>query len=160
LFQQMQEAETTGDVFATDAMQAYLQLIMIESTRLSDFPQSDIVSDEYKHIHRFFELLENETADINYEKPIRIKTVKEFADAMSLSPNHLNSLLTKNTGQNASAHIKNRLLDESKALLLQTDWTLQNIGYAIGFSDQPNFSAFFKKSTGLTPAEFRKKRNS
>jgi AraC-like DNA-binding protein len=50
-------------------------------------------------------------------------------------------------------------VDETKALLVQTDWSLQDIGYSIGFADQPNFTVFFKKNTGLTPAEFRKSFN-
>jgi AraC family transcriptional activator of pobA len=157
LFERLQQTDTTGGEFAHDTMQAYLQLMFIESIKKARFPQPDAITDDYKHIHHFFQLLEKETANINYINPVRIKTAKEFADDLGLSPNYLSALLKKTTGQNVSAHIKSRLLDESKALLLQTDWTLQDIGYAIGFADQPNFSAFFKKSTGFTPAEFRKK---
>lgn len=156
LFLQMKEEELIGGTLAEDAMQAYLQLIMIRSARAAKHPEPDAISDEYKHIHEFFDLLEKETSGVNYIKPIRIKTAKEFAEHLSIHPNHLNALLKKHTGQNVSTHIKSRLLDESKALLLQTDWTLQDIGYSIGFSDQPNFSQFFKKNTGVTPADFRR----
>jgi len=62
----------------------------------------------------------------------------------------------KYTGQNVSTHIRSRILDERKTLLVQTDWPLQDIGFAIGFADQPNFTQFFKKNTGVTPYEFRK----
>ncbi|GAB4018095.1 helix-turn-helix domain-containing protein [Spirosoma koreense] len=156
LFEQMHEAEQAGGPLMTDAMQAYLQLILIESIRVGNFPTPDAVTDDYKRIHQFFDLLEKETANLHYAHPVRIRTAREFADDLGVSPNHLNALLKKHTGQPVSAHIKNRLLDESKALLLQTDWTLQDIGYTIGFADQPNFSAFFKRATGLTPASFRK----
>jgi AraC family transcriptional regulator, transcriptional activator of pobA len=100
--------------------------------------------------------LEKETSSINYTDPIRIKTAKEFADELAIHPNHLNLLLKKHTGQNVSTHIKSRLLEESKILLLQTNWTIQCIGYAIGFAEQPNFSQFFKKNIGITPGEFRR----
>lgn len=156
LFRQMQEAEQTGGEVAEDAMQAYLQLLMIESVKIARYPEPDAVNEDYRHIYRFFDLLDRETANIDARRPVRIKTAREFADDLSLSPNYLNVLLRKHTGQNVSAHIKQRLLDESKALLLQTDWTLQDIGFAVGFSDQPNFSAFFKHLTGITPADFRK----
>lgn len=155
-FMQMHAEELIGGVLAEDAMQAYLQLIMVQSARIAAYPAPDLVSDEYKHVHKFFQLLEKETAGINYSNPIRIRTAKEFAESLSMHPNHLNVLLKKHTGQNVSTHIKNRLLEESKALLIQTNWTLQDIGYSIGFSDQPNFSLFFKKNTGITPADFRK----
>ncbi|GGM87859.1 AraC family transcriptional regulator [Dyadobacter beijingensis] len=155
-FARMQEEELVGDAFNQEAMEAYLQLIMVESSRVAHFPKANDVSDEYHHIHRFFDLLESETAQINKETPIRIKTAKEFADSLGIHPNHLNALLKKHTGQNVSTHIRNRLLEETKVLLVQTDWTLQDISYSIGFADQPNFNQFFKKNTGHTPAEFRK----
>ncbi len=156
LFQQMQDENAKSGALAEDALMAYIQLIIIESIKSADFLTPDAVNDEFRHIHDFFQLLESKTAGINYNNPVRMKTVKEFADNMSLHPNHLNVLLKKYTGQNVSTHIKNRLLEESKALLLQTDWTLQEIGYCIGFADQPNFSYFFKKNTGITPDEFRR----
>lgn len=156
LYLQMQQEELANTPFGEDAMQAYLQLLLIESVKISNFPQPTHVSEEYRYVHQFFQLLEQETSHINYTTPIRIKTAKEFAANLLVHPNYLNALLKKHTGQNVSTHIRNRLLEETKVLLVQTDWSLQDIGYSIGFSDQPNFNLFFKKNTGVTPAEFRK----
>lgn len=139
-----------------EAIQAYIQLLMIDSARMSRFPVPESTGEDYDHIHRFFGLLEEEISNINYEKPIKLRTAQEFADSLKLHPNYLNRILKKRTGQNVSAHIKGRLLDECKALLLQTTWTLEQISYAVGFSDQPNFNFFFKKNTGFTPNAFRK----
>ena len=155
-FEKMKEEELIGSDFKEDAMQALLQLLMVETMKVAHHPKPDQVTDDYTRIHEFFELLEKETAGINYTSPIRIKTAKEFAASMDIHPNYLNSLLKKHTGQNASTHIRNRILDEAKALLIQTDWSLQDISYSIGFAEQPNFNLFFKKNTGFTPAEFRK----
>lgn len=156
IFIKLHDEESSGSTFSEAAMQAYLQVLLIESIKIAKHPQPDHVSDEYRYIHQFFQLLETETSNINYTSPIRIKTAKEFAAALSVHPNHLNALLKKHTGQNLSTHIRSRLLEETKILLLQTDWSLQDIGYSIGFADQPNFNLFFKKNTGLTPSEFRK----
>ncbi len=156
LFLQMHKEQADSSPLANDALQAYMQLVMVTSNKVALYPKPDVISDDYKHIYAFFQLLEKETSAINYTMPIRIKTAKEFADHLAVHPNHLNALLKKHTGQNLSTHIKNRLLEESKVLLLQTNWTLQNIGYAIGFAEQPNFSQFFKKLSGITPVEFRK----
>ncbi|MEO6282918.1 MAG: AraC family transcriptional regulator [Dyadobacter sp.] len=155
-FEKMQQEEADDSDFKEDAMQAYLQLLMVESMKVARFPKPDKVSDDFTHIHHFFDLLEKETSGINFSAPIRIKTAKEFAGSLQMHPNYLNQLLKKHTGQNASTHIRNRILDEAKALLVQTDWSLQDISYSIGFSEQPNFNMFFKKNTGYTPAEFRK----
>jgi len=160
LFYQMHEEELNGGPMVNDALQAYIQLIIIESSRIAHYPGTATINGEFKHVYEFFKLLEKETSNINYTTPIRIKTAKEFAESLAVHPNYLNELLKKHTGQNVSTHIKNRLLDESKVLLLQTDWKLQDIGYSIGFADQPNFSLFFKKNIGITPAEFRKNHQS
>ncbi len=156
LFSRMQEEEASVSHYKEDTMQAYLQLLLIESIKMGNFSKPDHVSDEFRYLHAFFQLLEQETTGINYTTPIRIKTAKEFATNLSVHPNHLNALLKKHTGQNVSTHIRNRLLEETKVLLLQTDWSLQDIGYSIGFTEQSNFNLFFKKNTGITPAEFRK----
>lgn len=145
-----------GGAVEEDMLQIYLQLLMVSSSRNARHPEPDTISDEYRHINEFFQLLENEVAAINYTSPIQAKTAQEFADKLLLHPNHLNALLKKHTGKNVSTHIKAKLLEESKVLLVQTDWTVQQIGYAMGFADQPNFTNFFKKNAGVTPAEFRK----
>jgi AraC family transcriptional regulator, transcriptional activator of pobA len=156
LFQKMKAEELAGQRYNEDAIQVYIQLLMLEASRDASFPEPDAVSEEYRHVHAFFNLLEQETAQINYDHPIRLRTAKEFASSLAIHPNHLNALLKKHTGENVSTHIKNRLLEESKVLLLHTDWTLQDIAMSIGFADQPNFNQFFKKHTGLTPGTFRK----
>jgi AraC family transcriptional activator of pobA len=156
IFRRMEEEDKTRNEHKGDALQAYLQLLLVESMRAAHFPKPDLVTDEYHYIHQFFNLLEEETAGVNYDNPIKMKTAKEFAAGLAIHPNHLNALMKKHTGQNVSTHIKNRLLEETKVLLLQTGWSLQDISFSMGFSDQPNFNLFFKKNTGLTPNEFRK----
>jgi len=159
IFSQMFEIDMEhGGMAAEDTMLAHLQLLMLASVKSTDIPQPDTITDEFRHVHEFFQLLEKETSNLNYTAPIRTKTATEFAEKLFVHPNHLNALLKKHTGKNVSSHIKSKLIEESKILLSQTDWSLQDIGYSIGFSDQPNFSQFFKKNTGLTPAEFRKAR--
>jgi AraC family transcriptional regulator, transcriptional activator of pobA len=155
-FVHMQEEELSGSPLRDEASQAHLQLLLIDSIRVAQFAMPDSVSEEYKHVHAFFNLLEKETSSINISTPIRIKTAKEFAASLSVHPNHLNALLKKHTGQNVSTHIKGKLLEQTKVLLLQTEWSLQDIAYSIGFAEQPNFNFFFKKNTGITPAEFRR----
>lgn len=155
-FIKMQEAEASASKLKEDTMLVYLQLILINSLEIGDFSNPDNVTDEYKYVHNFFNLLEKEASKINYAAPIAMKTAKEFAANLAVHPNHLNALLKKHTGQNVSTHIRNRLLQETKVLLAQTDWSLQDIGYSIGYTEQSNFNIFFKKNTGVTPAEFRK----
>lgn len=139
-----------------DAIAAYLRLITIHCLRNVTYPEPDSVSEEFKHIHYFFELLHKETTNISCESPIRIKTVKEFAAELSLHPNYLNALLKKHTGQTVSSLINERLVEESKILLMHSNLSLREICYSMGFSEIPNFYSFFKKNTNTNPMEFRK----
>jgi AraC-like DNA-binding protein len=157
IFEKMLEIGVkNGGPVEEDMLQIYLQLLMVTSSKSAKHPQPDTISDEFRHVNEFFQLLENEVANINYTTPIQARTAQEFADKLFIHPNHLNALLKKHTGKNVSTHIKAKLLEESKVLLAQTDWTIQQVGYAVGFADQPNFSQFFKKNAGMTPVEFRK----
>jgi len=155
-FKKMELEERLNNVYREDTIQALLQLLIVESIKAAHFLEPDEISDECSHVYQFFELLEKETSDISFTNPIRIRTAKEFANNLNMHPNYLNVLLKKKTGQNLSVHIRNRLLDEAKMLLLYTNWNLQDIAYSIGFSEQSNFNLFFKKNTGITPAVFRK----
>ncbi|MFZ4928656.1 AraC family transcriptional regulator [Chryseobacterium sp. Mn2064] len=156
LFIKMQQEALHGGDYFEDSLQAYIQLMIVETMKAANYPKPTAITEELRHIYHFFQLLEQEAAHINYSKPLRIKSAKEFAAELAVHPNYLNALLKKHTGQNVSTHIRSRVLDESKALLVQTDWPLQEIGFAVGFADQPNFTQFFKKNTGVTPNEFRK----
>ncbi|SFD24113.1 AraC-type DNA-binding protein [Chitinophaga sp. CF118] len=156
LWESMYAEQHNASQLGYDAIQAYMQLMMIDSARMSNFLVPVSASDEYGHVYKFFALLEEEISKVNHNEPINMRTVKEFASSMGLHPNYLNRVMKKHTGQQVSAHIKGRILDECKALLLQTSWTLEQISYSIGFSDQPNFNFFFKKNTGITPSEFRR----
>ena len=156
LLTQMKTEAAAGGELAEEAMQAYIQLILVESLKGTDYAPTGEITNEYRHVYAFFELLEEETNLANLNNPIRMRTAQGYAQQLNLNPRYLNALVKKHTGQPISTLIKNRLIEESKALLVQTDWTLQEISQIIGFADQPNFSQFFKKYAGVTPNEFRR----
>ncbi len=78
-----------------------------------------------------------------------------YAHKLSVHPNHLNAVVKKLTGLTALNHIHHHLLVLSKSYLTQTDWSVKEIAYTIQFDSPSNFSAFFKKNTGLTPLAYR-----
>lgn len=47
-----------------------------------------------------------------------------------------------------------KILSESKQMLLQNKWTVQEIAHAFHFSDESHFCRVFKKAEGLTPKEY------
>jgi AraC family transcriptional activator of pobA len=88
---------------------------------------------------------------------IEKKTVEEYADMLSVTANYLSQSVKSISGKNALAHISDRVLTEAKSLIRYTDFDIAEIAYRLNFSDPTNFGKFFKKQSGITPLEFRKK---
>jgi len=101
-------------------------------------------------LSRFMQLIENHYIDK--------RTVKEYADLLSVTANHLSQAVKQASGQNALSFIAARLLTEAKSLILYTDFEVSEIAYQLNFSDPANFAKFFKKHVGFSPLEFRKRR--
>jgi AraC-like DNA-binding protein len=87
----------------------------------------------------------------------RIKLPKEYAELLYITPNHLNALCQDLLGKTAGDVIRDRVLLEAKRLLTNANMTIAEIAYDLNFQDNSYFTRFFKKYTGVTPEEFRKK---
>jgi AraC-like DNA-binding protein len=84
-----------------------------------------------------------------------LPTVKYLAQKVNLSPNYLSDLLKKETGKNAQEHIHFYLIEEAKNRLLNTDLSINEIAYHLGFDYPQYFNKLFKQKIGHTPKEFR-----
>ncbi len=86
------------------------------------------------------------------------RTVVYYADLINIHPYCLNKISKISSGQTASEVIQNKIISEAKALILNTDKTLKDIAYKLGFDDPAYFSRYFKKHTGIAPSNFQKQR--
>ena len=84
-----------------------------------------------------------------------LPTVKFLAEQVHLSPSYLSDLLKKETGKNAQDHIHFYLIEEAKNVLLNSNKSVSEIAYSLGFEDPQYFNKLFKQKTGKTPIEFR-----
>ncbi len=92
------------------------------------------------------------------EKHYRLlRLPKEYAELMYITLNYLNALCNDIVGKSAGELIRDRILLEAKRFLTNADMDISEISYELNFQDKFYFFRFFKKSTGLTPEEFRKK---
>lgn len=84
-----------------------------------------------------------------------IPSVKECAAEMCLSANYLSDMLRKETGKNTKEYINSYVMDRAKSILLNSDTSVKEIAYKLGFDDPSYFGKFFKKIQGISPTEYR-----
>ena len=65
-------------------------------------------------------------------------------------------LIKKETGRTPQEYIQNKIIDMAKEQLAGTTKTVNEISYMLGFQYSQHFSRYFKRGTGMTPAEYRK----
>ncbi len=107
-----------------------------------------IESDRKKRLLMEFNKLVN-------NKFYEIKTPKQFALLLNITPNYLNALCKEIYYKTASEIIQDRLVLEAKRLLAHTGLSASEIGYKLGFHDNSYFGRYFKKAVGISPEKYR-----
>ncbi|MCW8850291.1 MAG: helix-turn-helix domain-containing protein [Melioribacteraceae bacterium] len=87
------------------------------------------------------------------------RSVKYYANLLAISSKKLNSITKTYWGITAKEFIEERIIHESKKILLETPDTIKHISYTLGFTEPTNFNKFFKKFTSTTPLQFREQFN-
>ena len=129
------------------ALQHLIQLYLIQIRRFyrrleieKPTPKTQIASDFQRLVDKHY---------------TNVHRVGEFADKLGVTADYLSEQVKEIIGLSASAIIRNRLIVESKRLLVHTNQTMGEISSAIGFKDSSYFGRFFKREVGLTPKNFR-----
>lgn len=91
----------------------------------------------------------------NYRKE---HLVSFYAEQLSITPQYLSLIIKDLTGRTPSQFIFERLYCEARSLLDSPDLSIKEISEQLYFSDQSAFGKFFKKRSGISPVDFRKKR--
>lgn len=84
-------------------------------------------------------------------------TADFVADTFYISRSKLDQDLNRKFNISFHKLLSDVRLNKAKLLLTQTDTSISSIAESVGFEQETNFFAFFKRNTGYTPAEFRKR---
>lgn len=88
-----------------------------------------------------------------------LPTVQFIAKELNVSPNYLSGLLKTLTGQSTQQHIHEKLIEKAKEKLSNTNLSVSDIAYALGFEHSQSFSKLFKTKTSFSPLEYRRSFN-
>lgn len=83
------------------------------------------------------------------------RSVKFYADRLFISPKYLSLLIKEATGRSAARWIDDAVILEAKNLLRFSGMNVQQVAYALNFSNQSSFGKYFKHLTGLSPTAFQ-----
>lgn len=92
--------------------------------------------------------------DHQYYKDIKLK---ELADELNVSLNHLISVFRKETGITPNTYLQKSRMKQASILLSSTDMTMQEISSSVGISDANYFIKVFRKYYEETPTNYRKR---
>ena len=173
-FYQVDEADEQGigiglplTKMAVDAMDGHLDIYSfpnIGSTFIVNIPvqkrfsihlprerEKTLSHSERSFIHKFSTLVEQ-----SMEKGARID-YDEIARSLCMSRPHLNRKLKAITGQTTSECILHIRMSVAKKLLDNTDIPIGDVAFRCGMDHFTYFSSLFKKTTGMTPSQYKKR---
>lgn len=156
VFSKMRTEQASDYAFKYDLIRTYVMELIHQGQKLQP---ASVLYPKHSASERvsslFVELLERQFPIESNQQRIGLRTAKDYADRLAVHVNHLNKVLKENTGRTTTEVIGNRITQEAKILLKQTNWTVSEIAYCLGFEEVAHFSNFFRKQTQITPNSFR-----
>lgn len=90
----------------------------------------------------------------HYAEPLSLNIV---SDAVFLSPSYFSSLFKQYSKLTFREYLTRVRIEKAKGLLERLDLNITEISEKVGYEDFNYFSQVFKKITGLSPSQYRKK---
>lgn len=88
----------------------------------------------------------------NIETKIKIEDLCRISN---LAPTSLGVQFKKATGKSVVTYVNKIRIDKAKQLLKETDMSITDIAYGLGFNDSAYFNRIFKKETQYAPKNYR-----
>jgi len=84
-----------------------------------------------------------------------LPSVAYCAEELHFSANYFGDLIKKETGKSAQEFIQAKIIDVAKNKIFDSNKTVNEIAYELGFKYPQHFIRLFKKRVGATPNEYR-----
>ena len=136
-------------LFREEMMDAILRGLLITVCRLMPSLSLPTQSEQSRFIYRIQKRFENEYGEHF--------TVGSLAEEYHMSASYLSHLFKDVTGSSVMEYLTACRMQAAKNYLVTTDLSVGEIVSACGFTDDSNFGRSFRRRTGMTASEFRKR---
>lgn len=126
----------------------YLAILLEEVTVLyTVFYQENLFLQERIDISDILAYIEENFSTVN---------LKSLAQTFHYSPAYLSSLFKKKTSVKFTDYLKELKMKKARDYLLNTNQTIDEIAFLLGYSDRSQFFQVFKSYYALTPLQYKK----
>ena len=88
----------------------------------------------------------------NYMKDISLDDISRYCN---ISSYYFSKLFKQETGENYVEYLSRVRIENAKKMLTESEASIKEISYSVGFSDPNYFSRAFKKYEGVSPTEYK-----
>ncbi len=143
--------KTVLDNYTERSIKAEMKVSGAMSILLSEF--LDGVGDLAANMPKFSAVLAY--IDEHYKENIKLKTL---ADIMNISTMYFSNVFKSTFNISPKQYILNKRLTKSQELLIESELSIKDIAYAVGFDNENYFSEFFTSKMGISAMKFRSRR--
>ncbi|ETI69923.1 transcriptional regulator, AraC family protein [Neobacillus vireti LMG 21834] len=83
-------------------------------------------------------------------------SLQDIADELNMNQYYISHAFKSTTGLSPMQYVIRRRIGEAQSYLLNTDKTVTEIAYIVGYNSASNFNNAFKKMIGMSPQRYRK----
>lgn len=142
-------AELAGEGRASRmVIAAYVRLILMAVWRLGRTDAKDEPSASAGSILQRF----RQSVEIGFR---RHRSIADYAAELGISTDRLHAICQRMLSRSPVELVHDRVVQEARLRLERSARSVQEISYSLGFRDPANFSHFFKRKTGVSPARYR-----
>ena len=136
-------------LFCETAVDSMVCMLMVELLRIY-MEDSDT--------RYYLELGKNKLSDIlsHIDDHCASITLEELAKAFHFNPGYLSRIIKTNTGQTFTQVLQTIRMKKAAMLLQSGDTPIQDIAYLVGYHNLTHFYRLFRRSYGISPAEYRR----
>ena len=136
----------SGETYANFRMGGCIMLLL--SYYMEKFPGKNFGAEGY--VYKACHIINQ-----NYSQPGFC--VKDVVESLKIDRSYLYRIFKNQTGISVMDYITHCRIAKAEILLANSDLSVKDVAYSVGFSDQMYFSRVFKKLNGRSPTGFREK---